>query len=80
MRVKQYAAAFTLAERAGGANLGAVRLSARVADRRHEPARQSAACFYVYAALAYRMILPVNPGADQHTRKAPDTFIHFIRF
>jgi hypothetical protein len=80
VRVKQHAAAFAFGHRTGRANFGTVRVAAAVTNRRDKSAGKPAACLDMYAAFSDRVIFTVKRGTNQHTRKTPYTFIHFICF
>jgi len=77
-RVQQHAAALAGLQRVGGADLGARRLAARLADNRDETPFQASACAYLDAAFFNGMVSPVDCRACQHARKAPQAFIHFL--
>jgi len=80
LRVQRHAPSLAESERAGRADLGAVRFPAGVAHRRHEFSRHSAVRPDMDAAFPDGMVLTVDHGADKHTGKAPEAFVHLIRF
>jgi hypothetical protein len=80
VNIKQYAAPLALSERVGRADFRAGRIGARMANRGDKLPRQPSACAHVDTAFFNRVILPVQSGTNQHTRKTPDTFVHLIRF
>lgn len=80
LRFQKHAAALAQSQSAGRADLGAVRLPARMANDRYKLAGKAAARADMYAALSDRMVFAVDPGADKHTGKTPDAFVHFVSY
>jgi len=80
MRIQINSAPLPLGKRAGRTNLGAPRFAAGHAHRGDKPAGQSARRFNMYAAFNNGMAFLVHGGANKHTGKTADTFVHFIRF
>ena len=77
--IQQHAPSLAQVKRPGGADFGAVRLTACMTNRGNKPALQPSAGPDMNAAFPDRMILPVYTSANQHTGKAADAFTHFIR-
>jgi len=78
--IQRNPAAFSETEGAARTYFSTVRFHACMADFCEEFPLHAAARPYMYGTFPDGMILAVDCGANQHTGKTPEAFVHFVRF